>query len=87
MSLRSTFSLPEEEEEPVGMVGLAGVIFQGCHCCGGMGHFYPQTAPTKLTLEVGQTRLGPLVHVEISDSCGGLPGDDLWVGGADRLLC
>lgn len=39
MSLRSTFSLPEEEEEPVGVVGLAGIIFQGCHCCGGMGYF------------------------------------------------
>lgn len=33
MSLRSTFSLPEEEEEPVGVVGLTGTIFQDCHCC------------------------------------------------------
>lgn len=38
MSLRSTFSLPEEEEEPVGVVGLAGIIFQGCQCCSGTGH-------------------------------------------------
>lgn len=37
MSLRSTFSLPEEEEEPVGVLGLTGTIFQDCHCCHGMG--------------------------------------------------
>lgn len=67
MSLRSTFSLPEEEEEPVGVVGLAGIIFQGCHCCGGTGYFpllYQQ-----VTLRVDQTQLGPLMCVEISDSC------------------
>lgn len=39
MSLRSTFSLPEEEEEPVGVVGLMGTIFQDSHRCRGTGPF------------------------------------------------
>lgn len=34
MSLRSTFSLPEEEEEPVGVGDSAQSGFQGCHCSG-----------------------------------------------------
>lgn len=68
MSLRSTFSLPEEEEEPVGVVGLAGIIFQGCHCCSGTGHF-----PSDRT---------NIAHVEGRSDPIRASGDELWEGGA-----
>lgn len=49
MSLRSTFSLPEEEEEPVGLVAMGWTQLRGlkgpslCYGSGGGGHFTPGT--------------------------------------------
>lgn len=83
MSLRSTFSLPEEEEEPVGVVGLAGIIFQGCQCCSGTGHC--PSDRTNIAHAVG--RSDPIRASSLCEGCLGMSCGKVGLRRGPLLVC